>query len=140
MTNINCTTCGHAPRSHTMEKYRCNTLGCSCQQITHSERDELSALIWAHLTGDGWEGLLPAETQEIADVIIEAGWHRVHDLPEQLHALARDVLSLADDAGMPETYQATDARMLRARAALQGTSKSDDRERGESTIGSVETT
>jgi len=36
----------------------------------------------------------------------------------EIEQLARDVISLAEDGGMPDSYQQTDQRMIRARAAL----------------------
>jgi hypothetical protein len=35
-----------------------------------------------------------------------------------IEQLARDVISLAEDGGMPDSYQQTDQRMIRARAVL----------------------
>jgi hypothetical protein len=48
----------------------------------------------------------------------QAGSPREADLERERDQLARDILSLADTAGMPDTYWRTDQRLKRARAAL----------------------
>jgi alkylated DNA nucleotide flippase Atl1 len=38
---------------------------------------------------------------------------------DSIRQLAEDVISLAEDAGMPDSYQETDSRMVRARRVLE---------------------
>jgi len=56
---------------------------------------------------------------------LERGWAdgfvpegRAVKAEAEIEQLARDVISLAEDGGMPDSYQQTDQRMIRARAVL----------------------
>lgn len=46
----------------------------------------------------------------------------VYDLETALTEMAEAVLSLAEDAGMPDTYKESDSRMTAARKVLKGDS------------------
>lgn len=58
--------------------------------------------------GDGYGDLTWGELETHAERLMQ-----------ERDQLARDVLSLADDGGMPDSYRETDSRMKRARAALE---------------------